>query len=65
MKVKSENNQLKLIFGSKPIAYSSKQLFIKVTQNCCTKCIGKFPKKVVHARFLQCSKYIVLDQDDD
>ena len=47
------------------IAYSSKQLFIKVPQNCCTKSIGKFPKKVAHVSFLQCSANIVLDQDDD
>ena len=64
MKIKSQDNQLKLIFDSKPIAYSSNELFIKVPQNC-AKCIGKFPKKVVHASFLQCSTYIVIDQDDD
>ena len=34
-------------------------LFIK------KRCIGKFPKKVGHASFLQCSAYIVLGQDDD
>ena len=36
------------------VAYSSKQLFISVPQNCCTKSIGKFPKKVTHVSFLQC-----------
>ena len=29
-----------------------------------TKSMGKFPKKVAHASFLQCSAYIVLGQDD-
>ena len=28
------------------------------------KSIGKFPKKVAHASFLQCSAYIALGQDD-
>ena len=46
------------------VAYSSKQLFISAPQNYCTKSIGKFPKKVAHASFLQCSAYIVLGQDD-
>ena len=46
------------------IAYSSKQLFIKVPQNCCTKSIGKFPKKVAHVSFLQCSANIALGQHD-
>ena len=32
--------------------------------NCYTKSIGKFPKKVAHASFLQCSAYIVYGQDD-
>ena len=32
--------------------------------NCCTKTLGTFPKKVAHPSFLQCSAYIVLDQDD-
>ena len=33
--------------------------------NCYTKSIGKFPKKVDHASFLQCSAYIALGQADD
>ena len=33
--------------------------------NCYTKSIEKFPKKVAHASFLQCSTYIILGQDDD
>ena len=47
------------------VACSSKKLFISAPQNYCTKRIGKFPKKVVHAGFLQCPVYIVLGQDDD
>ena len=54
MKIKSQNNQSKLIFDWK---YSS-------ILNCYTKSIGKFPKKFVLASFLQCSVYIVLGQDD-
>ena len=46
------------------VAYSSKQLFTSAPQNYCTKSIGKFPKGVAHASFLQCSAYIVLGQDD-
>ena len=61
----SQSNQLKLFVIGNTIAYSSKQLFIKVPQNCCTKSIGKFPKNVAHASFLQCSTYIVLGQDDN
>ena len=52
---KKSNNQSKLIFDWK---HSS-------ILNCYTKSIGKFPKKVAHASFLQCSTYIVLGQDDD
>ena len=52
-----------LLIGNK-VAYSSKQPFISAPQNCCTKKIGKFPKKVTHASFLQCSVYIVLGEDD-
>ena len=47
------------------VSFSSKQLFISAPQNYCIKSIGKFPKKVAHASFLQCSTYIVLGQDDD
>ena len=32
--------------------------------NCCTKSLGKFLKIVAHASFLQCSTYIVSEQDD-
>ena len=45
------------------VAYSSKQLFISAPQNHYTKSIGKFPKKVAHASFRQCSAYIVSGQD--
>ena len=45
-------------------AYSSKQLLISAPQNCCKKSIGKFPNKVAHVSFIQCSVYIVLGQDD-
>ena len=54
IKIKSQNNRSKLIFDWK---HSS-------ILNCYTKSIGKFPKKVAHASFLQCSAYIVLGQDD-
>ena len=47
------------------VAYSSKQLFISALKNYCTKSIGKIPKGVAHASFLQCSTYIVLDQADN
>ena len=54
IKIKSENNRSNLIFNWK---HSS-------ILNFYTKSVGKFPKKVVHASFLQCSAYIVLGQDD-
>ena len=57
----NQNKKPKLIFDCK----HSKQLFISAPQNYCTKSIGKFPKGVAHASFLQCSAYIVLGQDDD
>ena len=47
------------------VAYSSKQLFISAPENYCTKSIGKFPKAIAHASFLQCSASIDLGQDDD
>ena len=47
------------------VAYSSKQLLISPPQNYFTKSTEKFPKKVVHASYLQYSVYIGLDQDDD
>ena len=47
------------------VAYSSKQLFISAPQNYCTNSVGKFPEKVDHTRFPQCSVYLVLGQDDD
>ena len=53
--MKSQNNWFKLIFYWKHVAYSSKQLFISAPLICCTKSIGKFPKNVSHASFLQCS----------
>ena len=62
---KSQNNRLKLILTGNTVAYSSKQLLISAPQNYCTKSIGKFPEGVAHASFLQCSAYIVLEQDDD
>ena len=48
------NNWSKLIFHWK---HSS-------ILHCRTKSLRKFPKKVAHASFLQCSAYIVLGQDD-
>ena len=52
--------------NSNTIAYSNKQLFIRVLHRIYyTKSIGKFPERVAHASFLQCSAYIVLGQDDD
>ena len=45
------------------VAYSNK-LFISAPQNCCTKNAGKFPKKIAHASFAQCSANVVLGQDD-
>ena len=50
----NQNNLPKVIFDWK---HSS-------LLNCYSKSIGKFPKKVVHASFLQCSAYIVLGQDE-
>ena len=41
---------------------SSKQLLINTSENYCAKSVGKFPKKVANASFLQCSAYIVLGQ---
>ena len=61
----SQNNQLKPIFDCKYNSIFKQATFTKLPQNCCTKSIGKFPMKVVHASFLQCSTYIVLGQDDD
>ena len=61
----NQNKKPKQPVKSNTIAYSSKQLSIKVPQNCCTKSIGKVPKKVAHASFLECSTYIILGQDDD
>ena len=50
----NQNNRSKLIFDWK---HSS-------ILHCCTKSLGKFPKKVAHASFFQCSAYIVLGQND-
>ena len=47
------------------IAFSSKQLFISNPQNYGAKSVGKFPKEVVNASFLQCLAYIILGQADD
>ena len=52
--MKSQHNRSKLIFDWK---HSS-------ILNCCTKSLGKFPMKVAHASFLECSACIVLGQDD-
>ena len=57
--VKCEN----LFLIGNTVAYASKELFKSVLQNCCTKSTRKFPKKVAHASFLQCSAYIYLGQD--
>ena len=60
---KKPKYQLKL---GNTVAYPNRQLFISAPQNYCTnKSVGKFPKKIAHARFLQCSAYIVLSQDND
>ena len=45
------------------VAYSNK-LFISAPQNCCNKNVGKFPNKIAHASFAQCSANVVLGQDD-
>ena len=47
------------------VAFSSKQLFISNPQNYGAKSVGKFPKEVVNASFLQCLAYIILGQADD
>ena len=46
------------------VAYPSKQLFISVSHNNCTKSKEKFPKEIAHVSFLESSAYIVLGQDD-
>ena len=64
-KNKNQNNQLQVIFDWKHSSIFKQATFISARQNYCTKSMGKFPKKVAHASFLQCSVYIVLGHDDD